>query len=283
MAKIDVLKEVSDSFRLIKEHYKEVAVLLFAIFFLQVIIGFSSRLAVNYLSLPLDDADALGKTVAQSMASASSLNSALFTLAIFAVILIFIFSILERALFFCACEHFYSLLCGKKPSTDWKSRIAHFSWKSFVLAVFNIIISLAFFALPLLALYSAFVSSDASAGIGLLLSAIPTLAIAALAYVALMFCLSLLFVYYAMDGLPFFDSISRSLMMVIGNLWVFFILFLVFFAFSLAASLISIAACCLSFLVFPLLGVFLGLLYGVTLMKIRLALDERNRPFPQAH
>jgi nitroreductase len=140
-------------------------------------------------------------------------------------------------------------------------------------------ITVAIFAIPAWQVWSSFSSADISEFsdiIAPLLTSLFWIAAGAAALLFAGFFLAPLWIYYAIDGRGFFDSIGRSVWLVMGNFWTFLTLSLVFFGIGIGTIIVTFASifCCLAWLVSPVLSVAASLLYGVTLMKVKMALEK---------
>ncbi|HIH30686.1 TPA: hypothetical protein HA243_04755 [Candidatus Micrarchaeota archaeon] len=89
------------------------------------------------------------------------------------------------------------------------------------------------------------------------------------------FFFSALWMYYAMDRNGFFDSLSKSFSLVSSNILEFLIVGIIFGLLMLGGWALAVACCCFAWVISPVLDVFLTVLYGITLMKMKLALEKK--------
>ena len=281
MGKVDVIQEIFDSFGLIRKHYMEVIIPL--ILLLLVSAGasggslFGSRgnspLPSSFSASPAANAMADGGIGTVLLA----LGGMLLVLVAIGIALVIIMVVLERALWFYVYEHFYSLIRKKKMTQAWQQRFKRLVIKTVVMDAFWFVILAIILALPLSMAWNAIGSlqEPTFAGVIAALGPVVLAFIAALlALVVLGFLLTPLWVFYVMDGLGFFKSISRSLSLVAGNLISFLLLGIIFGLLAIGSIYASLVVCCFSFIVAPILSVFIGLLWGVTLMKVKLKLEK---------
>jgi len=282
MGKVDVLQAIQDSFELIRAHYREVALPLIALLVLSGAGSFGSSSFSDSFGSRYSDDSSSDNPLANAMTgldtSLLALGGILIAVIAAVVILAIVLSILERAVWFYVYEHFYSLLTKKKIQQGWQGRIKRHSVKATILWFFWLFVFIAIFALPALQLWGSIsVLSSASGFSGLWNALVPFMLLLSAAIGLLLlagFLLSPLWIFYAMDGLGFSESLSRAAGLVMGNLGTFFVFSLVFFFLGIGGSLLSLASCCLAYLVSPIITVFLGLLWGVSLMKVKLALEK---------
>lgn len=275
MEKADVMKEISDSFGLLRAHYREV---LFPLLVLLVLSG-AGHFGFSGLRWTLDRPfgqlhPALPENAspfANAMLDASSFlllaGGALLALILAYAAIAIVSAILERAVWFYVFEHFHAVIRKKRPPADWQQRMKRHAVKSVVFMVFWAILAVAVFAVPALQAWD-FLSSSGS-----FFSFFATFVIAIVVFLGLAFLLLPLWVFYAIDGHGLFESVSKSASLVGRNLVPFGIYAAVFFAIWILALAVSIGACCLSFIVAPVAFVFIQLLSGVTLMKLKLVLE----------
>jgi len=287
MANISVIDTVKESYELIVEHWKEVAVPLIILLLLSGTGSFGgnslSRESTGS-SGPQDYSSAANSMLANAMTGGDELF-ALGALAIgliaLIVVVLFIFSVLQQSIWFYTYEHFYSLLTKKKLSTDWKPRFERQGIKAFFYTLFYWLMFILFFAVPVVMMFpllGAFSSSARLDTSELLSSLIPVLGVAFacfIAFLAVSFFLSFAWIYYAMDGFPFFDSLGKSFSLARGNIWLLVRFVGIFLLLGLAAGIGLLVLCCFAFILSPIVQVFLGLLSGVTLMKLKLAVEKK--------
>jgi len=272
MGKADVVKEICESYELIKAHYREVLLPLFLIFVLQA--GMSG--GGSFGGRPSQGSYEAGPMVAGAMNDLLAIGLSGVFLAIMAVVIavILVMSILQRALWFYVYEHFHALVLKNKIEEEWQSRMRRHGIRALFFMAFWAILFVLVLVYPLINAYSLLTSNPKEQWVSLLLPlALPFVA-AITIYALLAFLLSPLWVYYAIDRKPFFESASRSFTLVLGNLGTFIVFSLVFFAMGVAGVLAAIATCCFAILTLPAITLFLSLLYGVSLMKIKLALEK---------
>ena len=158
--------------------------------------------------------------------------------------------------------------------------------KVLVLQLFWLIVTLALFALPLLQAWNAMpqlvqalkAKTDAELFSGMISALSPVLLLLAAALLALLavgFLLSPLWIFYAMDGMGFFESMGKAVSLVVGTPLEFLIVGLVFGFLGVAGWGASVALCCFAWVISPIVEVFLIVLYGITLMKIKLGLEQK--------
>ena len=283
MGNVDVIGEIFESFELIRKHYMEVIVPVILLLLIyagargsSIFSGMSggSHQSSSFLS---------GAMLANAAyADPSTLLLALGGLVLVAlallVLLVIIFVILEKTLWFYVWEHFYAIICKKKIKQTWQQRCKRLAIKAVVVEAFWLLVCLVLFAVPSSMAWDA-VSHLQQPTFAGFISALGPAALALIAALLVLvvagFLLTPLWVFYAMDGLGFFESASRSLSLVGGNLITFLLLGIIFGLLGIGSALASATALCFSFIVSPILTVFIGLLWGVTLMKVKLALEEK--------
>ncbi|VVB58441.1 Uncharacterised protein [Candidatus Anstonella stagnisolia] len=295
MANVDVMKAISESFNLLKKHYQEVAFPIILLILLTGVGNFggstigknfspmlsgtsSTQAASNFpdYSVPVN-----ALTGTPTGANFPAAIGGIILIAILALMLISLVAmVFNRATLLYVYGHFYALLNKKKQKEGWQGRFKRFTIKAIVLEAFWILLCIILFALPAFMLWNA-ISQAAATGnapSGMLGSMVLALAVAALSVLMLLivcFLLAPMWIFYAMDGCGFFDSMGKSFTLVSGNLVTFLVLGIVFFALTIAGVAVSIATCCFSYVVSPLISVSLMLLYGITLMKIKMALAKK--------
>lgn len=283
MAKVDVIQEISDSFGLIKKHYKEVIVPIVILLLFSAGASGGSYFSRGFGSSSSKSADS-NSLIANAMSS-SSLDSMLVALsgvllAILAVVLVvaIVLAILHRALWLYVYGHFYSIINKKKITQDWQSRLKRFAVKAFVLDAFGLVLMVAIFAIPAITIWNTLTSSGSPSFQAALLASLGTVAVtligALLVLLLVGFFLTPLWVYYAMDGFSFFDSLGKSVSLVGGNVVTFLLLGAVFLLLGIGAAVVAVVTCCFSYVVSPIIGVFLSLLWGVTLMNVKAKLEK---------
>jgi hypothetical protein len=273
MADIDVIALIFESFGLVRARYRDVA------FPLMVLLLLSS--AGNFGGSSLSDLASQGGAASGDYA-ASPLASALsdsggpwagatgIALPLIALLVAFAFAITTASLsaWFYACEHFYAILRRKKAQGTWEQRMARHVPRAIVLALFEFFLFGAF-AAAIIACFAAALSAGLPAAIALFAATM------LLAMLAALFIIPA-WAYYAMDSLPFFTSIDRSITLVRGNMAHFLIYAAIFFLLNLGVAAASVYACCLSFLIVPLFAVFFGLTARVTLLKMKLSIEKQR-------
>jgi hypothetical protein len=283
MGKVDVLQAISDSFGLIRAHYREVALPLIVLLVLSGAgsfggSSFSNSFGNRYSDKYSSSDNPLSNAMTGLDTSLLALGGILIAIIVAIVVLAIVLSILERAVWFYVYEHFYSLLTKKKISQDWKSRMERHSIKATALWLFWLLVFLAIFALPALQLWGSISVLSGASGLSGLWNALAPFLLLLFAAIGLLllvgFLLSPLWIFYAMDGLGFGESLSRAAGLVMGNVWTFFIFSFIFFFLGIGGSIVAFASCCLAYIVSPVISVFLGLLWGVSLMKVKLALEK---------
>lgn len=270
MAKIDVISMFFESFELIRAHYKEVIIplVLLLLMFGSANVGTSplyrmlsplgaglltGHFTSSFTSFPMHHAITL-----LPFAGAALLG---FMAAV--IIIAFALLVLQQSLTFYVYSHFYSLLCKKKIKSDWEERMKKYAIKSVVLLLFWFIVTMILIALSLLVI-----------SLGNLLY----LVIGAIIVIFLLLSVGFyglpLWIYYVLDGLPFSTSLSKSFWLVKRNAMPFTLFCLLLIVLDVAVAVASVASCCLSFIVAPILAVLLSLLSSITIMKMKLALEK---------
>jgi len=281
MGKVDVIKEFYASIELIRENYKEVAV---PIIILLLLSGGGSMGGSSFGNTFKSDRSSSGSSLfSDSLFSNGLFESGLgvLVLAIVAVVVLAAvgISILSESLWLYIYHFFHSLLNKKKIAEGWQARMKRLSVKATVLLFFWLAITLAVFAVPIWQIWSAFSSASITSLSDLLppfLSSVFWILAGIAGMLFVCFFLAPLWVYYAMDNRGFFESVASSVSLVTGSLWAFLTLSLLFFGIGLCAAAITFGSffCCLGWLVGPVLQVAAALTYGVTLMKVKLALEK---------
>lgn len=260
VAKVDVIAEVSDSFEFLKAHYREVLV---PIIFLILLNGAGSFGGSGFSDR--DSGSGSGESLAYLLA---------FGLVLLAVIVvgIIVFSLLNSATTFYIYGHFNAVLRKKSIGEGWQPRFLKMLFKSAILFIFWLVLLCLFFAIPAYSLLSVLGQSSGGAG-DALLGIVISFLIAFVLLLAAMFFLMPLPIYYAVDNLPFFESVSRSFSLVTGNLKTFLVFYLVFLAIDIAVITLAFLTCCFLYLTLPVLMTFYMLLWGVALMKVKMRLE----------
>ncbi|MCX8198278.1 MAG: hypothetical protein N3F07_03775 [Candidatus Micrarchaeota archaeon] len=270
MAKIDVFEEIQSSANLIRKHYLNVIVPII------ILLLFNAGAGGSIGSGASDFLGGLRESkpsyLPGAMLPSSFSEAALFIIIFIAllVLLAIVGLLLHQAVSLYVFNYFHSLLHKRKIDEGWQSQIKRFFVKALVLGALGLLILVATLGIPLLMIYSSFVSSAQKDIVQLILQSIFWLVLGAAAYAAAMFLISPLWVLYAIEGRGFFQSLKASVSLVLKNLVPFFLLWVIFavlYAISAIISLVS-ALCCISWLVSPVVEVFLSLLYGVTLMSM---------------
>ncbi|MCX6772655.1 MAG: hypothetical protein NTV88_02700 [Candidatus Micrarchaeota archaeon] len=275
MGKIDVISALFESYELIKAHYKEVALPLVIL----LILSGAGHLGSNWggNGLGSDKSSALGSGSQGGIANALSspavlagvlsllLGALLIVLVIF-VILALIVALVGQATWFYVFEHFYALLGRKKALQEWKPRFKRLIVKSLILGIFWLVILVTLVAVPVIL----FIAESPLA--------LPVAIIAVLALLILAFFLQPIWVYFAMDDMKIMDAAGKSMSLVrnnMGSFLLFGFIVLLVSAGGMAASLFITITCCLvAPIVMPFINVFFGLLFGITMMKMKLALEK---------
>jgi len=281
MADVDVIESIKRSYKLLESHYKEVALPIIIL----LLINAGGTIGGSLMKGGRSDSSSFSSYLSNAMDGAFLFYYlAATTLVIIAIGAVFIvaMTVLYQAVYFYVCEHFYSIMRKNAIKESWQGRMKRLALKAFVLLVFWSILVAVIFALPVLSFFDSMgkLAGGAGklAGFGSLVEALmPSilllLAAAAVLLVVHLFLLPL-WVFYAMDGYGFFESISKSVDMVRGSIFTFFAFMLVFVALGVAGVVVSIASCCLSYIVSPIVTTFIGLLSGITLMDIVLQLKK---------
>ncbi|MCX8195082.1 MAG: hypothetical protein N3G22_03195 [Candidatus Micrarchaeota archaeon] len=283
MANVDVVKTIKESFYLIQQHYQEVALPLIILVILATGGNLGSSLfsdgdSGSGLSDRKGGSLAAGSLIANAMSSNELLALGGLFVGVIVLVLLFFFAImiLNQALYLYVYEHFYAIMRKMKITESWKQRMKRLSVKAFFLEIFWLLLFIAIFALPFLQLLNS-IGMLKEAGRSEVISALYLtfllILLAVLVSITVSFFLSPLWVFYAMDGMGFFESISRSVGMVASNLMTFLLFAVIFAALQIAGFIVSVVSCCFSYIVSPIIFVFLALLYGVSLMNIKLQIE----------
>lgn len=292
MGKADVIQAIFDSYALLKGHYREVALPLI---FMLIVSGLGhvggSGTGRSYSGSGLDSSSSPSSypsTIANAISDTGILNAVgvgliAVILAILAIALVLY--ILNMAVQFYVFEHFYAILLKKKITGAWQDRMARHTLKVLAIQLFWLAVTVALFALPLLQAWNAVPgiaqALDTKTGLELLSGLFSALSEALLLFLAALlivlaagFLLSPLWIYYAMDGRGFFESIGKALSLVAAHPQEFLLVGLIFGALGIAGWGAALASCCFAWIISPIIEVFLAVLYGLTLMKIKLALED---------
>jgi hypothetical protein len=271
MAKLDVIALIFDSFDLIRAHYREVAFPLVALLLLSGAGSFGgSSFSKGLDSRGWQDSTASGIANALSGSGAlmAGLAGALLLIILFVIVVTLAIAVLSTAIWYYVCEHFYAILNKKKITLDWQSRMKRHLPKAFILALLEVVMIVVFAASLFACLFVVQTSWVAAAALFLLILIIG---------LNVGFYLIPVWVYYVLDNLPLFESISRSIMLVKNNVFHFAIFAAIFVLLTMGAFVGSLSACCFAFIVMPVLMVFVTLLSRVTLMKMKLAAEKELR------
>lgn len=290
MGKADVIQAIFDSYGLFKEHYREVAIPLI---FMLIVSGLGhiggSGGSRSYSGSWPDSGESSPSMIANAIGAPDiwgSIGLALLAIILAVLVIALALYILNIAVQFYVFEHFYAILLKKKISDGWQGRMARHTAKALVLQLFWLAITAALFALPLLQAWNAVpqiadalkAKSGAALFSGLVsaLSGVLLLFVAALlAMLAAGFLLSPLWVYYVMDGRGLFESVGSAVSLVAAHPLEFLAVGLIFGLLGIAGWGAALLFCCFAWIISPIIDVFLIVLYGLTLMKIKLALETR--------
>jgi len=303
MGKIDIIWAVSESIELLREHYKEVIMPIIVLLLFAGASNYGGSSVGNNFSKQMDagttnpaqqyyNAVPGTQMIANAMADPNTLLAMLggALLLIIAVMIVvgIVLSILNHATLLYAYEHFYALLNKKKNREGWKPRFKRLTIKAAVLWAFWTALCIIIFIVPALMIWNgiapllaataaqrAYDSMLASGALSAIMGGLVLLFAGMCVLLLAGFLLAPLWVFYAMDGFGLSDSIKRSFALVTGNLWTFITLAAVFFVLGIASVALAAVTCCFSYLVTPIVSVFLALVYGITLMKIKLALAKK--------
>jgi hypothetical protein len=199
---------------------------------------------------------------------AIALSGALIVLVIAIIILLIVVSIVHQSLIYYVFEHFYAILRKKKVSPDWKGRMQHHAIKSIIFLLFWAILFLALIGIPFA---FAFVSPFTW------VLSVVLICLAIIILFALGFFLHPLWIYYVLDDLPLSASISKSISLVRGSIKTFLLFAVIDISLIIGAAIAPMVACCFAYVISPLFTVFVLLLSGVALMKIKLALEAAGQ------
>jgi len=287
MGKVDVIHSIFESYELVKANYKEVIVPLVILLLLSgagslggsSFSGLSDRSGSgSYGSSGFGESLSSPITNALSGGSLAALSGILLLIIAIAAIVLLVLMVVETAIWFYVFEFFHALLRKKKITENWKSRIKRHSVKSFVLLIFWGILIVAIFAVPTIMLIGSLSTIGTSADfVGFLLGALVPFAVATLVLMLLGFLLTPLWIYYAMDGRGFFESLSKSVSLVSSNLVHFIVYFLIHLVLAISIGVVGIisALCCLAWLVIPVLSVAFTLIMSVALLKIKMDMEKK--------
>ncbi|MFA6489435.1 MAG: hypothetical protein WCT52_02030 [Candidatus Micrarchaeia archaeon] len=282
MGKVDVISSIFESFELIREHYKEVAVPLLVLILLSGIGHFGgSSFSNNYGQNGAEPFEGAGLANAMMGDNGGVLALGGFLLLLIAAVILMFLAVMviSEATTFYIYEHFYAILNKKKIKAKWTERFGRLAGKSIVLILFRLAIFAAVFMLPLLQFWNIVSTLEAMSVAGII-GALFSIAFALVAgivmFVIVSFALTPLWVYYVMDGKGLFDSAGKSVNLVVGNPASFMLMAFVFglLGIGMACTIMISTCCCLSWLVSPILSVGFSMLYGVTLMKVKLAIEK---------
>lgn len=282
MGKVDVISAIFESFELIRKHYKEVMVPLLVL----LLLSGAGSMGGSSFSRGFGNGEKAASGEAGLANAMTGLGTGVLALggllvAIIAAVLVamLVLMVVCEATQLYVYEHFYAILNKRKIKAKWTERFGRLAVKSIAMFIFRAAIFAAVFILPLLQLWNVISTLEAMSVAGII-GAVLSVGLALAAGFALMlivsFVLTPLWVYYAMDGNGLFDSAGKSVSLVVGNLSSFLLLGFVFLLIGIGtvgAAALS-ACCCLSWLVAPVLSVGFSLLYGVTLMKVKLAIEK---------
>ncbi len=282
MGKVDVIGSVFESARLIRAHYNEVAVPLLVL----ILISGAGSMGGSGFSRNMGSGGA-GALTGSSLFADSMLGNGTLALGGLLVVMIALFviavialCIVSEATHLYVFEHFYSILNKKKIKENWTARFGRLAIKGVAIQALWLVIVVAAFILPALQFWnavSALQSITAAGLIGAFASILLLLAAGLLLLLVAGFVLSPLWVYYAMDNRGIVDSIGRSITLVMGNLGAFLMLWFIFALLGVGVGGVAIVTslCCVGWLVTPIASVFMSLLYGVALMKVKLAIEKK--------
>lgn len=301
MGKIDLIQTVFDSYALLKAHYREVAIPIIFLLIASGIghMGGSGGGRGSSFSDKYDDSGSAGSSTANAFGSLLLVNAmgslesmlgigvvAIILLIIAMIVIGLVIYILNFAVQFYVFEHFYAILLQKKITGSWQERMTKHTLKVLVIQLFWLVVTVALFALPAFQIWSSIpllanafqadTDSEMLSGlISVLSPVLVMLLIAGFAMLLIGFLLSPLFVYYAMEGRGFFESMGKAFSLVTGNLFEFLLISAAFGALGLAGWGASIALCCFAWIISPIIDVFLALMWGLTLMQMKLKLEAK--------
>lgn len=289
MGKADVIQMIFDSAGLVRAHYQEVALPLIILLVLSGAGNFGGSSFSNtgrlFSTIGEKDSGSLQNSLfAAPLSPNASIGSIVLALGAIVLVLILVFLVLfiavyllNEAVWLYVYEHFYAILRKKKLADGWKARMKRLLVKAAVLQAFWLLVTLVVFALPAMHIWNsatAVKQFSFSSVLSLLGASLLAIGAGLLALFAIGFVLLPLWIFYAMDGLGFVDSLGKSFTLVAGNI-VPFLLYAFISALLWAGQIgVSLSACCFAYLVVPLVQVFLTLVMGITLMKMKLALEK---------
>ena len=276
MGKIDVISAIFESFGLIRAHYKEVALPLVILLILSGAGHLGSNLGGNGFGSNSNSphassgtANALANAVPGPEALAGLLSMLVGVVLIFLVIFIIlaiIVALVDQAAWFYVFEHFYALLGKKKVQKDWKNMFQKQIIKALVIWLFWLALIAALSAVPAVLFIG---NSPFALGVAIL---------ALIALLVLAFLLQPTWVYFAMDGMGIMAAAGKSVELVKNNAISFlvfgFIMLLTGCGIAVASLFITLACCLLAPIVMPFIEVLFGLIFGITMMKMKIALEK---------
>lgn len=276
MANIDVISLIFESFELIRARYKEVAVPLMVL----LLISGAGHIGGSSLSDMFGSprSGSFGQDGESPLANAMSApgglldglaGDVLLALVAFVVALAFAFAVIILSVWFYISEHFHAVLIKKKITQGWQARIERHMVRAFVMALFEFAL-LGALVLCVVAIALAYPS------IGLI-GAMAVFALLAPVSICIGFFLIPAWMYYAIDRLPFFTSLSRSFSLVRGSMKHFLAFAVIFAMLGIGSAVASFYACCFSFIVSPVLAVFFALLSRVTLLKMKFSIERQEK------
>ncbi|MFA6214097.1 MAG: hypothetical protein WC717_02350 [Candidatus Micrarchaeia archaeon] len=268
--KMDVISLIFESFWLIRKHFREVAVPLAALLLLSAagyVGGSSLSNDFGGSSLQWDDVRSIPRALSSAEGLMAELAGTKLLAISIAAAVAFAMAVLSMAIWYYASEHFYAILHKEKITRNWQLRTKHHLSKSVVMALLDVAMTAAFAASVVGCLIVVQTSWVASAILFLLVLIV---------WLNAGFYLIPVWVYYVLDNLPFFESISRSIALVRCNVVHFTIFAIIFVLLNIGAMIGSLLTCCFAFLAMPVLMVFLTFLWRVTLMKIKMAAEKKG-------
>ena len=292
MAKIDVIDTFYESYLLLRSHWKEVAAPLIVLLLLSGAgsIGSSSFNPSGFARLFSNSGSSTSSatsTMASLAASSSQISpevaslltgliGILLILVVLVVVVLIAMALIKQATEYYIFQHFHSLLKKKKIKEGWQPRFKRNLIRAVVLFLFYTVILVAVLALPCIILYKQATSPAHGTFMDLLFLALALFLPALLLLVVINFLLSTTWIFYVLDNVGLIGSIRKSCSLVLSNLVTFIAYAVAAFLLGLtgALSILLSMCCCLSIVVAPVVSVFLTLLCGITLMKIKLALEK---------
>jgi hypothetical protein len=275
MANADVIQVIRESYELIVARWREVALPLAIIFMINFIVGLI-RLFFDVFGSVADSASSPGfsagmitNAMTESSAAIESLLAASLVVVLAVAAFIFIVSFIQEILWFYIYGHFYSVIkTSSAPKEGWQARMMRYAIKAVILGIVGMLAACAVAAVILIPLF-----------LMPALSVLLFVLLVPLFLVLLVVCFLLMpfWVYYFMDNLGLIESVRRSFSLVSKNPVPFLAYIAVFFAISIAALIAAIFTCCFAFVTVPLIQIGLQLLSGVSLMKLKLALEGNGR------